>query len=126
MGINSKGTSFYTIIYDFELSGNVSLNTYLHSLWKISLLVYFLIFSASIDAFVADFRVQKLSLLREFCKKTGVQILLREYDFDNKKYATFSDEDILNLFPIVKCATPKAVDASVIFEAAQSRLQSGS
>lgn len=81
--------------------------------------------SASIDAFVADFRVQKLSLLREFCKKTGVQILLREYDFDNKKYATFSDEDILNLFPIVKCATPKAVDASVIFEAAQSRLQSG-
>lgn len=81
--------------------------------------------SASIDRFAADNNVHKLSLLREFCKKTGIQMLLREYDFNNKKYPTFCDDDILNLFPVVKCVTPKATDATAIFEAAQSRLQSG-
>ena len=50
---------------------------------------------------------------------------LKEYDFDNKKSATFSDEDILNIFPVVKCITPRATDATALFEAAQTRLQSG-
>ena len=82
-------------------------------------------FSASIDAFIEMYRVQKVSMLREFCKKTGIQMSLREYDFDNKKSATFSDEDILNIFPVVKCITPRATDATALFEAAQTRLQSG-
>ena len=51
---------------------------------------------------------------------------LKEYDFDNKKSATFSDDDILNIFPVVKCITPRATDATALFEAAQTRLQSGS
>ena len=71
------------------------------------------------------YKVQKLSLLREFCKKTGIQVLHREYDFDDKKNPPFSDDDILNIFPVVKYVTPKATDASTIFEAAQTRLQSG-
>ena len=50
---------------------------------------------------------------------------MREYDFMNKKQPPFTDEDILNIFPVVKCVTPKATDATAIFEAAQARLQSG-
>lgn len=77
------------------------------------------------DTFIETYTVQKISMLREFCKKTGVQILLREYDFSTKKHATFSDDDIVNIFPVVKSITPKATDATSYFEAAQSRLQSG-
>lgn len=86
-----------------------------------------LIFSSSntMDTFVEAYSLHKIGLLREFCRKTGIQIFLREYDFDNKKHATFSDEDVVNLFPIVKCVTPKATDATNFYEAAQSRLQSG-
>lgn len=82
-------------------------------------------FSTNIDAFIETYRVQKVSMLREFCKKTGIQMALREYDMDGKKNATFSDEHILNIFPVVKCVTPRATDATALFEAAQSRLQSG-
>lgn len=37
----------------------------------------------------------------------GVQILLREYDFESKKHPTFTEDDIMNLFPIVKHTNPK-------------------
>jgi len=81
--------------------------------------------SSSMDDFIESMGLQKVSLLREICIKTGIQILLREYDFDSKKVPPFCDEDILNIFPVVKCVTPKATDATAIFEAAQARLQSG-
>ena len=83
------------------------------------------IFSVSVDNLVETYRLHKLSLLREFCKKTGVQVLHREYEFDDKKVPPFCDDDILNIFPVVKYVTPKATDATTIFEAAQTRLQSG-
>ena len=37
----------------------------------------------------------------------GVQILLREYDFESRKHPTFTEDDIMNLFPIVKHTNPK-------------------
>ena len=86
---------------------------------------YFYFSSSSLDDFIGKKNLQKLSILREFCKKTGLQILLREYDLMNKKQPPFTEEDILNIFPVVKCVTPKATDATAIFEAAQARLQSG-
>ena len=86
---------------------------------------YFYFSSSSLDDFIGKNNLQKLSILREFCKKTGLQILLREYDLMNKKQPPFTEEDILNIFPVVKCVTPKATDATAIFEAAQARLQSG-
>ena len=39
----------------------------------------------------------------------GVQILLREYDFESRKHPTFTEDDIMNLFPIVKHANPKVM-----------------
>ncbi|XP_047142254.1 clustered mitochondria protein homolog isoform X1 [Hydra vulgaris] len=80
---------------------------------------------ASIDDFISKFHLQKVSFLREFCKKTGIQVLLREYDFSSKKNPTFHTDDIINMFPVVKYTTPKATDACAIFETAQNRLQAG-
>ena len=36
-----------------------------------------------------------------------MQVLIREYDFDNKKHPTFREDDIMNLFPVVKHTNPK-------------------
>ncbi|XP_028517937.1 clustered mitochondria protein homolog [Exaiptasia diaphana] len=77
------------------------------------------------DAAVARYGIQKISLLRSLCIKTGVQILLREYDFNSTKHPTFKEEDIMNLFPIVKHTNPKAYDASAVFDAANGKLQTG-
>ncbi|XP_020613853.1 clustered mitochondria protein homolog [Orbicella faveolata] len=77
------------------------------------------------DEVFLKYRIHRIALLRSFCLKTGVQILLREYDFESRKHPTFTEDDIMNLFPIVKHTNPKAYDASAIFEAAQGRLQGG-
>lgn len=39
--------------------------------------------------------------------KNGVQILLKEYNFDAKNRLTFFEEDIINIFPIVKHINPR-------------------
>lgn len=77
------------------------------------------------DEVLLSYRIHRISLLRLLCLKTGVQILLRDYDFESRKHPTFTEDDIMNLFPIVKHTNPKAYDASAIFEAAQGRLQGG-
>lgn len=46
-------------------------------------------------------------LCRSFALKVGLQITLREYDFDNKNKATFSGSDIMNIFPVVKHINPR-------------------
>ncbi|KAK3743452.1 hypothetical protein QZH41_019537, partial [Actinostola sp. cb2023] len=79
----------------------------------------------SCDTAVTRYDIQKISLLRSLCLKCGVQILLREYDFNSKRHPTFKEEDIMNLFPIVKHTNPKAYDAAAVFEAANGKLQTG-
>lgn len=61
----------------------------------------------SVDAAVDRYTLQKISLLRSFSLKTGIQILLREYQFDNKHRQTFVEEDIINIFPLVKHINPR-------------------
>ncbi|PFX18364.1 Clustered mitochondria protein-like [Stylophora pistillata] len=79
----------------------------------------------SSDEVLLTYCIHRISLLRSLCLKTGVQILLREYDFESRKHPTFTEDDIMNLFPVIKHTNPKAYDASAIFEAAQGRLQGG-
>lgn len=54
-----------------------------------------------------EFSVQKLSLLRRFCMICGIQIQLRDYSFENKNKSTFTEEDIVNVYPITKHINPK-------------------
>ncbi|KAI4503681.1 hypothetical protein M0802_001084 [Mischocyttarus mexicanus] len=79
----------------------------------------------SLDSTIEHFHLQKISLLRGFCIKTGIQILLREYNFENRNRATFFEEDILNIFPVVKHINPRASDAYNFYTTGQSKIQQG-
>jgi protein TIF31 len=61
----------------------------------------------NIDEIFNKYKLRKLLLLRQFCQKNGVQLNLREYNFENKHKEVFHEDDILNLFPIVKHVPPK-------------------
>ncbi|KAF3695848.1 Clustered mitochondria protein -like protein [Channa argus] len=74
---------------------------------------------------VEHYGLQKLSLLREFCLKTGVQLRLRDYLFDNQSKAPIGPDDILNIFPVVKHIHIPTVDASKPYRAAQNFIHKG-
>lgn len=81
--------------------------------------------ASSLDQLIDEHRLHKMIFLRSFCIKTGVQILLREYNFDSKGRPTFAEEDILNVFPIVKHIDPRASDAYTFYTTGQSKIQQG-
>lgn len=74
---------------------------------------------------VEHYGLQKLSLLRDFCLKTGVQLRLRDYVLDNQNKAPIGPDDVLNIFPVVKHIHMPTVDASKAHRAAQSFIQKG-
>lgn len=80
----------------------------------------------NIEAAVDQYRFHKLSLMRAFCLKVGVQMLLREYNFESRNKATFNEDDIVNVFPIVKHINPRASDAFNFFTTGQNKIQQGS
>ena len=87
--------------------------------------------SCAIDAVCENYNLQKLSLLRSICMKTGIQLQLREYMMDSK-YAlsnpgvpVFGEEDIVNVFPVVKHINPRATDAYNFYTTGQSKIQQG-
>ncbi|KAG8596885.1 hypothetical protein GDO81_002082, partial [Engystomops pustulosus] len=79
----------------------------------------------SVEQMVEKFTLQKVTLLREFCIKTGVQVLLREYNFENRHKPALTEEDILNLFPVVKHVSIKSKEAHKLFTKAQISIQQG-
>lgn len=80
---------------------------------------------ASIDAVIETYKLNKLTMLRAFCLKVGIQILLREYNFESKNKPTFNEDDIVNMFPIVKHINPRATDAYNFYTTGQSKIQQG-
>lgn len=78
------------------------------------------------DALLAKYAIQKVSLLRIFSIRTGLQMLLREYHFEHRSRPAFSEEDVLNVFPIVKHIAPRASDAYNFFQTGQRKIQEGS
>lgn len=57
--------------------------------------------------------------------KTGVQLLLRDYSLDVKGKACFVEEDIINIFPVVKHIHPRATDAYNFYTTGQTKIQQG-
>lgn len=53
------------------------------------------------------------------------QILLKEYSFDSRHKPAFTEEDVLNIFPVVKHVNPKASDAFHFFQSGQAKGQPG-
>ncbi|KAM4579135.1 clustered mitochondria protein homolog [Fundulus diaphanus] len=74
---------------------------------------------------VEHYGLQKISLLREFCLKTGVQLRLKDYILDNHNKAPMSPDDVLNIFPVVKHVNMPTVDASRAYRAAQISIEKG-
>ncbi|XP_062131011.1 protein clueless [Drosophila sulfurigaster albostrigata] len=79
----------------------------------------------SIEAAVSKYGLQRISLLRAFCLKVGIQVLLRDYNFESKHKPTFSDDDIVNVFPVVKHISPRATDAYNFYTTGQTKIQQG-
>ncbi|XP_031429057.1 clustered mitochondria protein homolog isoform X2 [Clupea harengus] len=79
----------------------------------------------SADQAVEKYGLQKITLLREISVKTGIQILIKEYNFDSRHKPAFTEEDILNIFPVVKHVNPKASDAFHFFQSGQAKVQQG-
>ncbi|XP_023673899.1 clustered mitochondria protein homolog isoform X1 [Paramormyrops kingsleyae] len=79
----------------------------------------------SVDQAVEEYKLQKITLLREISIKTGIQVLMKEYNFDSRHKPAFMEEDILNIFPVVKHVNPKASDAFHFFQSGQAKVQQG-
>ncbi|XP_054431866.1 clustered mitochondria protein homolog isoform X2 [Pteronotus mesoamericanus] len=79
----------------------------------------------SVDQAVETYGLQKITLLREISLKTGIQVLLKEYSFDSRHKPAFTEEDVLNIFPVVKHVNPKASDAFHFFQSGQAKVQQG-
>ncbi|XP_075329633.1 clustered mitochondria protein homolog isoform X2 [Odontesthes bonariensis] len=79
----------------------------------------------SVDQVVEKYGLQKITLLREISIKTGIQILIKECNFDSRHKPAFTEEDILNIFPVVKHVNPKASDAFHFFQSGQAKVQQG-
>ncbi|XP_056115328.1 clustered mitochondria protein homolog [Rhinichthys klamathensis goyatoka] len=80
---------------------------------------------SNVDHLVEQYGLQKMSLLREMCLKTGIQLRLREYILDNRNKAAISPDDVLNILPVVKHITMSTTDATCMFKVAQNSLQKG-
>ena len=65
------------------------------------------LYSSCVDTAVERYGLHKMALLRAFCKKLGVQLLLREYNFDSKTKQAVHDDDVIDMFPVVKCIHPR-------------------
>ncbi|MEE6504545.1 hypothetical protein FKM82_005231 [Ascaphus truei] len=79
----------------------------------------------SMEQLIEKFNLQKVSLLREFCMTTGIQVLLHEYNFESRHKPALTEEDILNMFPVVKHINVKAKEANQLLNTAQISIQQG-
>ncbi|KAM6986115.1 clustered mitochondria protein homolog [Aplochiton taeniatus] len=81
--------------------------------------------SKSFQEITERFGLQKISLLREMALKTGIQVQLREYVFDSRHRPVFGEEDVVNMFPVVKHLRPTSFDATHLLQQAQEAVQHG-
>lgn len=58
---------------------------------------------------------RKLCLLRSLCKKVGIQLAARAYNFSSKS-DIFSVNDVLNLYPVVKSLPLRSADADMFIQ----------
>ena len=65
------------------------------------------VYSDSVDSAIEKYGLQRVSLLRAFSQRVGIQILLREYNIECRNKSIFTEDDIVNVFPIVKHIQPR-------------------
>lgn len=85
----------------------------------------FKISQANMKEVIETYDLNKVCLLRNLCKKTGIQLALQNYQWDSVKQPTFEEEHVLNVFPVVKHAQPPASDACYFRETVIVKLHEG-
>ncbi|XP_034744989.1 clustered mitochondria protein homolog isoform X2 [Etheostoma cragini] len=86
---------------------------------------HYTIDSESVDEVIEKHSLQRISLLREIAIKTGIQVQLREYVFESRHRPVFGEEDVINMFPVVKHLKFTATDATQLVQHAQVAVQQG-
>ncbi|XP_046876436.1 clustered mitochondria protein homolog [Hypomesus transpacificus] len=79
----------------------------------------------NIDKAIEKYSLQRISLLREMAIKTGIQVQLREYVFESRHRPVFSEEDVINMFPVVKHLSPTDSDATQLIQQSQATIHQG-
>uniref|UniRef100_A0A1I7UQN9 Clustered mitochondria protein homolog n=1 Tax=Caenorhabditis tropicalis TaxID=1561998 RepID=A0A1I7UQN9_9PELO len=87
----------------------------------------FSIDAESLDKFTESHEIQKTALFRRVCKIMGVQIVARDYQLDtvSKKSPAFSEDDIVDFYPIIKHHQPFTADAKKMFLRGQHAMSVG-
>ncbi|XP_026183319.1 clustered mitochondria protein homolog [Mastacembelus armatus] len=86
---------------------------------------HYTLHSKSIDEVIEKHNLQRISLLREMAIKTGIQVQLRDYVFESRHRPVFGEEDVVNMFPVVKHLKPTSTDATQLVQHAQVAVQQG-
>ncbi|UMM24620.1 hypothetical protein L5515_004766 [Caenorhabditis briggsae] len=81
----------------------------------------------TLDKFLEQHEIQKTALFRRVVKIMGVQIVARDYQLDSsaKKVAAFTEDDIINFYPIIKHHQPFTVDAKKMIIRGQHAMSLG-
>mmetsp|Transcript_2830 Transcript_2830/g.8459 ORF Transcript_2830/g.8459 Transcript_2830/m.8459 type:complete len:1154 (-) Transcript_2830:1358-4819(-) len=82
-------------------------------------------FFCNIDANIFETAsVDPIALVRSLCKKTGMQLLARDYSF-SEAHNCFRADDILHIVPTVKHSPPECERGIALFSDGRRRLQMG-
>ncbi|XP_022692197.1 clustered mitochondria protein homolog isoform X1 [Varroa jacobsoni] len=82
--------------------------------------------SNSFDTLYSHYDVSRIALMRAFCMRVGIQVLQKNYQLSTGlSNGAICEDDIVNLFPIVKHMEPRATDAFRFYLTAQSKIQQG-
>ena len=76
-----------------------------------------------LSAVCSALHMQRTSLLRQFCRKTGTQLLLKEYDLSTKQ--PFTEDDVISMFPVVKHTNFRPTEGVALLELGQVKLRGG-
>uniref|UniRef100_A0A914DXN8 Clustered mitochondria protein homolog n=1 Tax=Acrobeloides nanus TaxID=290746 RepID=A0A914DXN8_9BILA len=77
------------------------------------------------DAFMEISGAQRIAIVRRFCMMNGIQLILKDYNLDSKTKLPFSEDDIHNMYPVVKHMNPHAKDAQNLFLSGQTKVHQG-
>lgn len=67
------------------------------------------------DAFMEISGAQRSAIVRRFCMMNGVQLILKDYNLDSKTKLPFAEDDVHNMYPVIKHMNPHAKDAQNLF-----------
>lgn len=78
---------------------------------------------SSLSELCLEAGVRKQALLRDICRKAGLQILLRDYDFSSSP--VFTDDDIIAVYPVVKHTNFRPLEPTALYDMALSKFSAG-